>query len=226
MLHNIAANTLTAKVQLLENIVDIYISHHLSFEGKTKIMKFLDQILRILIRESDRITDQEISDIQAELSRVTRIVELIKIEESAGFKPACGQSNVKDIHKRLVDSLFSLHVFSEKHEEDARKLLQQLNSKVKAALTITSKERTEIVKAVGMSVGHWFKCPNGHIYVITECGGAMEVGKCNECGAKIGGTQHTLLGDNQLASEMDGARHAAWSDTANMQNYGFFGRMF
>jgi hypothetical protein len=70
-----------------------------------------------------------------------------------------------------------------------------------------------------MKQGHWFKCPNGHIYVITECGGANQIGKCNECGALIGGTNHRLLSDNNLAPEMDGAQSSAWSESANMANY-------
>ena len=38
----------------------------------------------------------------------------------------------------------------------------------------------------------------------------MEEANCPECGARIGGQRHTLRADNQLASEMDGAQHAAW----------------
>lgn len=82
-------------------------------------------------------------------------------------------------------------------------------------------ERKQIVRAVGLRQGHWFKCPNGHIYVITECGGATQIGKCNECGAQIGGSNHTLLADNSLAPEMDGAQFPAYSDAANMANYRF-----
>jgi len=63
---------------------------------------------------------------------------------------------------------------------------------------------------MGMKQGHWYKCPNGHIYLITECGGAMEESRCNECGAAIGGGSHRLRSDNQVASEMDGAMRSAW----------------
>ena len=86
---------------------------------------------------------------------------------------------------------------------------------------ITKEERDQIVKAVGMAPGHWFKCPNGHYYAIGECGGAMQTGRCFECKAEIGGTQHTLLSTNRHAGELDGSRHAAWSDAANMGNYRF-----
>ena len=39
---------------------------------------------------------------------------------------------------------------------------------------LTEEEKKVIVSAIGLSKGHWFKCPMGHIYVIGECGGAME----------------------------------------------------
>ena len=86
---------------------------------------------------------------------------------------------------------------------------------------ITKEEKIQIVEAIGLKQGHWFKCPNGHYYAIGECGGAMEKSKCPECGAVIGGQNHTLADDNELASEMDGASYPAWSDQANMGNYQF-----
>jgi hypothetical protein len=47
----------------------------------------------------------------------------------------------------------------------------------------------------------------------------MEEGKCPECGTKIGGQSHRLTDGNELAPEMDGARHAAWSEDANLENF-------
>ena len=59
----------------------------------------------------------------------------------------------------------------------------------------------------------------GHIYCITEGGGAMEEGRCPECDSTIGGRNHRLRDDNQLAGDMDGARYAAFSDMANIHNF-------
>jgi len=78
------------------------------------------------------------------------------------------------------------------------------------AVEITDAERKAIVHAMGYKQGHWYKCPNGHIYIITECGGAMEKSRCNECGAEIGGGSHRLLASNSVATEMDGATGPAW----------------
>ena len=75
------------------------------------------------------------------------------------------------------------------------------------------------MEAMGLLQGHWFRCPKGHVYAIGNCGGAMVRSRCNECGAVIGGANHRLEEGNELAPEMDGARHAAWSEQANLQNY-------
>ena len=47
----------------------------------------------------------------------------------------------------------------------------------------------------------------------------MQQAKCPECGANIGGTNHSLVSGNAVATEMDGARYGAFSDQANMENY-------
>jgi hypothetical protein len=47
--------------------------------------------------------------------------------------------------------------------------------------------------------GHLHQCPNGHFFVIGECGGAMEQSKCVECGADVGGWSHQLASGNRQA---------------------------
>ena len=44
----------------------------------------------------------------------------------------------------------------------------------------------------------WYQCPNGHAYVIGECGLAMVESICPECGERIGGKDHKLLDTNKL----------------------------
>ncbi|KAF8588736.1 hypothetical protein K439DRAFT_1651802 [Ramaria rubella] len=82
---------------------------------------------------------------------------------------------------------------------------------------VTQDEFTQIVKAFNFShVGHWYTCPNGHIYVIGECGGAMQVASCPECGSAIGGTNHSLVSANAPAREIEdisrshGAEASPW----------------
>lgn len=38
--------------------------------------------------------------------------------------------------------------------------------------------------------GHWYRCENGHPFTIGECGMAMEMARCPECDAPVGGSNH------------------------------------
>ncbi|KAL7277033.1 hypothetical protein ACG7TL_008877 [Trametes sanguinea] len=82
---------------------------------------------------------------------------------------------------------------------------------------LSLQERADIVKAFGFSHrGHFYNCENGHTFVITECGGAMETARCPECRAPIGGSNHTLVSSNTRATEFEdlarrhGSAEAPW----------------
>jgi transcription initiation factor IIE alpha subunit len=122
-------------------------------------------------------------------------------------------------HQEATKLAFAPQRYSEDTDKGLAKHLENLKEALKSTLNIMETERKQIVKAMDLKQGHWYKCPNGHIYAITECGGAMQEGKCNECGEKIGGSRHTLLPSNSLATEMDGATHSAWCEAANLENY-------
>ncbi|KAI6373349.1 hypothetical protein MCOR31_003262 [Pyricularia oryzae] len=51
--------------------------------------------------------------------------------------------------------------------------------------------------------GHWYKCENGHPFAIGECGMPMELARCPECGANIGGQNHNAVAGVERASEME-----------------------
>ena len=76
-------------------------------------------------------------------------------------------------------------IYKKKQEEE------ELNRK--AAIKIVSGE-------ANYASGHWFTCKNGHPYFIGECGGAMQTSVCVDCGEQVGGTSHTLLQGNRLAT--------------------------
>ena len=103
---------------------------------------------------------------------------------------------------------------------EVKRLLEKIGKSV-GGLAVSEQGRVSIVKAMGMSKGHWFKCPKGHIYAIGDCGGATVESTCPECKSRIGGVGHKVRDDNTFAPEMDDAGHPAWSDQANMGNYQF-----
>lgn len=75
---------------------------------------------------------------------------------------------------------------------------------------VTPEELAAIKKAmvsgprgIATHSGHWYRCENGHVFAIGECGMAMELGRCPECGARIGGQNHTLETGVLRATEME-----------------------
>ncbi|KAG0254458.1 hypothetical protein DFQ27_006824 [Actinomortierella ambigua] len=72
---------------------------------------------------------------------------------------------------------------------------------------LTQDEKFEVFRAVQATLGgsgHWYRCPNGHTYVIGDCGMAMQESTCPECGERIGGGSHRLREDNRRDEEFEG----------------------
>ena len=91
--------------------------------------------------------------------------------------------------------------YEKKVEEQVRELFKNLQPHL-TGLQISDEEKEMILKAMNLSKGHWYKCKNGHVYCITECGGAMEQSRCPDCGDTIGGQNHALVQNNAVATEM------------------------
>ncbi|RUS19771.1 hypothetical protein BC937DRAFT_86940 [Endogone sp. FLAS-F59071] len=71
---------------------------------------------------------------------------------------------------------------------------------------VTLQEKVELFRAISQDVrgsGHWYQCPNGHTYVIIDCGLAHEESRCPECGAGIGGSNYQLRQDNTIDQQFE-----------------------
>lgn len=184
--------------------------------GVAEIRSFVETLCSHLkMRNLYRISTQEASDVNLELLRLDRLTQLCQLENSPNFNGL--QSADKDLYRVLSKVIRSLGPYAKKEDNLIKTTMQRLAEK--ASVTITRQEIDMVRSAMGMTQGHWYKCPNGHPYCITECGGAMVESTCNECGAPIGGRNHQLRRDNQLASEIDGARQPAWPTMLNYGDY-------
>lgn len=177
-------------------------------------MEFVCNALCVNISKMSR---QMQMDIGNELKRLHAIIQLAKILSNDVYIASRTNSEVASAEQAARREIFIWGVYV---DEMALAALKQFENAVNISGVVSEQERQLIVKAIGLKAGHWFKCPNGHYYCIGECGGAMQESKCIECKESVGGSRHKLLPNNQLAREMDGARYAAWSDTANnMRNF-------
>ena len=116
---------------------------------------------------------------------------------------------LNELFEVLIDLLYRWNVIIKKQLQ----LVENTKKKLKELEFDAKKARKEAVEVLGLSQGHWFACPNGHPYAIGECGGAMEVSKCPDCGAKVGGARHQIVEGNRLATDMDGATTPAYPTT-------------
>ena len=168
------------------------------------------------------LPDQCKLDIEYEFNRLSTLIHLCKICETLLTLDAIDKDDLKALNELAVKLIAagtdSNGKITTKLATEYFVKFEELKKKYGVGY-ITEQEKIEIVKAVGLKKGHWYKCPNGHYYCIGECGGAMQKAKCPECKADIGGTSHQLAAGNVHAGEMDNSQHAAWSDAANLENY-------
>ncbi len=176
----------------------------------------VEEVLRFLLDPAQRFSDQQIADLERELKRLSYLAEL---NVRCGMSPARSAIYGTEV-QQLREILEDIVPFSEGLDCTVKQMFTYLDTKLpRSGLGITDDERVMILKAIGLNKGHWYKCPNGHVYAIGECGGASQESKCPECDAAIGGSNHNLIQGNAVATEMDGAEHAAWSEAANLANF-------
>lgn len=178
----------------------------------------VERFLRWLVNPQQKFSEQQVSDLQDELERLVHLAELngrCKVAEDRGQMDKIQAE--ADAIRQVLERIGPL---TEEDQVGVKQALKDLDDRLPyTGLGISDEERQMIVSAVNMKPGHWYKCPNGHVYLITECGGAMVSRRCPDCDATIGGGNHALASGNQVASEMDGARHAAWSEAFNLLNF-------
>ena len=167
----------------------------------------------------DRFTKQQMSDLQNEIDRANLHLEAcIALNRNIPWTEVSMTSSEHSdcVVKKFFRIIDEAIAFTDDEKVRVGPFMRCIRRTCgKAVLRISDNERVEIVNAVGLSKGHWYKCSRGHIYAIGECGGAMETSSCPECGISIGGQSHRLVEGNEVASEMDGARHAAWPTHAH-----------
>lgn len=175
----------------------------------------VEAVVARVMEQTITITPQMEREASCELQRLSVLPAYWTFKEKSS---AYHNSSIMAIKAKLEALMDPTVTYDEELDEKVRTLLKD-SEQYLGGLGISNKEKIEILQAMGLRQGHWYKCPNGHIYCITECGGAMEQSTCPECHCMIGGSSHTLRSDNAVATEMDGASHAAWSEQNNLANF-------
>lgn len=176
------------------------------------ISKDLLTVKKFVLALSDMLREQEVDDVEAELTRLDYQVLLAAAQRASrggGLSPAPAE-----LGRALLQAA---QLLTGRLDSRKKALLKELEPVLRRYTGVSREEKNMIMQAMGFAQkGHWYKCPNGHIYCIGECGGASVEAKCPECKCVIGGTSHRLRDDNAVATEMDGATQPAFSEANNL----------
>lgn len=164
-------------------------------------------ICEILQQNLHKLSQQQQDDIGNEIKRMNSTVVLAKIMSNSSYVANKNLPNVIDLANKAKSIILNWGIYEDDKATDA---LKEFQKAINVSGIVTKAERDLIIRALGAKAGSWYKCPNGHIYHIGDCGGAMATSKCAECGAAIGGENHRLLATNAHAAEFDNSTRAAW----------------
>lgn len=206
-------------------------------DAKDVVIDHFIWLMSVVVIHADRLSKQQTADVNLEMARGARLVGLAEMKSNPEFKLAViNQTSTSSAAPETVVALVAdvetlltaCKPYHQDTDNEVQRLTDRIRSIVKSLVAVTDAERKMIHAAMsvnffkhGRSQGHWLKCANGHIYCITECGGPMQKASCPECKVDIGGVNHRYVEGTEVATEMDGSRHLAWSAANNMENYGF-----
>jgi len=190
-----------------------------NLQKKQIIINHFDWILTVAFTYAQQLSNQQKSDISIEMARGSRFIRLFEIMSDTKFQMAVNMqtSDTYEI-KKIVDNmevlLMSCNKYTLSKDQEIQNLIEEIQQKINGLPLITNEEKQMIHAAMSTNFiggikaqGHWCKCPNGHIYCITECGGPMQQSICPDCKVPIGGQSHRHVSGITVASEMDGARN-------------------
>ncbi|XP_001949970.2 NFX1-type zinc finger-containing protein 1 [Acyrthosiphon pisum] len=189
-------------------------------QRKESIINHFDWILSVAFTYAQQLSNQQKFDINMEMARGARIMSLFEIMSNTKFQMAQNDLynsyavELKDLVGNMEALLMSCKIYTVDRDTEIQMFTELIDEKFDGLAIITDEERQMIHAAMSVNFiggikaqGHWCKCPNGHIYCVTECGGPMQKSVCPECKVEIGGQSHRHVSGITVASEMDGARN-------------------
>lgn len=152
------------------------------------------------------VTERELREINVELTRQKLQLELCLLRHDMCRLRLNLKRCFVDVMEAVCQELASGRLIEERRLGEMLAQLGGIRQKYRCLSPLTAEENKEIVSAMSLSQGRWYKCPQGHVYSIGGCGEAMQRSTCPKCRAVIGGTRHQLFEGNMRAPELDDSR--------------------
>ena len=143
------------------------ISDHILKTRHKRLVKDLAYFKSWALKTRNRMGEQELEEAQKELSRMNlmaiSIEYQLQIQEQRKPLPVVVDQNFQRAF-HLLERTTPLADHDEGYVKDALKEVDKIVPR--SGLRISEDERVQIVKAMGLQQGHWFKCRNGETYII------------------------------------------------------------
>ncbi|KAG8227285.1 hypothetical protein J437_LFUL004834, partial [Ladona fulva] len=205
-LNALEANAIQARVQFTTLIVECFenlssASHQPSDSNKVTLFTYATKLIKTILGNLESISHQQRSDFFNECQRFQLRMQLCLIESMPQFNFRRDAAILKT-YKECKSLITSLKPFQSDLYDETYIKLEQLQKTLGRPIGIPKLEMQSIVKAINLHQGHWYTCPNGHVYAIGNCGQAVQESRCNECGERIGGGGQRHLPTNSRLNSL------------------------
>ncbi|KAK4446569.1 hypothetical protein QBC34DRAFT_149242 [Podospora aff. communis PSN243] len=122
-----------------------------------------------------------------------------------------GDEASEKLHKVALDHIAQAREFMSmyKSTEVLKDELERVENMVRDGVfyqSVTTDEMKAVYKAMAnefSGTGHWYTCQNGHPFTVGECGMPMQLARCPECTAPVGGQNHSAVEGVRRAEDID-----------------------
>lgn len=130
-----------------------------------------------------KLTDQMILDMTAESRRLVLLQKYYRLKYAQEVTTTYTQGINKDIKilEKVLASESNISGLNDTDYQSRSEMLQSIIDTPWGRIPLTTEEREMITNMTGAKPGSWYKCPQRHYYVISECGGPVQIGTCPEC---------------------------------------------
>ena len=141
-----------------------------------------------------------------------RAVETMSVAGGSTVTVEAFRKRIDELRGKGLASIERARATRQKHPGSTDRLVKEMEEVEKMIMESTLQdvmlpaEMKAVFDAMSREfsgTGHWYRCANGHLFTIGECGMPMELARCPQCGAPIGGQGHRAVGGVTNARDLE-----------------------